>query len=140
MNLPIMLFLVLIAVAVLFQIALALGAPWGEYTLGGRYPGALPSRLRVAALAQALVLCLFAVIASARAGLILPEAEAISRIAIWLVAGFFVLGTLANLATLSRRERMVWAPVNILLLILSIVIALQPVSTGVGLLQQVRYL
>jgi hypothetical protein len=126
MSLPVIVFLVLVGVAVLFQIALALGAPWGEYTLGGRYSGALPNRLRPAALAQALVLCLFAVIASARAGLILPDAQAISRIAIWLVAGFFVLGSLANLATPSRRERMVWAPVNILLLILSILIALAP--------------
>lgn len=106
MSLPVIIFLALVAVAVVFQIALALGAPWGEYTLGGRYPGALPGRLRPAALAQALVLCLFALIASTRAGLILPEAEAISRLAIWLVAGFFVPGSLANLATPSRRERM----------------------------------
>lgn len=50
------LFSALIAFVVLFQFALALGVPWGEMALGGKYPGRLPSRMRIAALIQVVVL------------------------------------------------------------------------------------
>ncbi len=126
MTIPLLVFLALITIAALFQLALALGAPWGEYALGGRFPGALPQKMRLAALAQMAVLCMFAVIALARSGLVLQGAYDVSRIAIWLVAGFFALGSIANLATPSRRERMVWAPVNVALLIASVLIAVSP--------------
>ncbi|MCX7792135.1 MAG: hypothetical protein N2378_15990 [Chloroflexaceae bacterium] len=124
MNLPVALYLVLTAVAVLFQLALALGAPWGAYTLGGRFPGQLPPRMRLAALAQMLVLLLFAAIVLARAGLAFEILYPFSRVAIWFVAGFFVLGSIANLATPSRGERLLWGPVNVLLLLAVILIAL----------------
>ena len=38
-TIPVVVFLVLTAIGALFQLALALGAPWGAYTLGGKYPG-----------------------------------------------------------------------------------------------------
>ena len=123
MTIPLLVFLILITIAVLFQLALALGDPWGEFALGGRFPGALPQKIRLAALAQMAVLCVFAVVALARSGLIFQGVYDISRIAIWLVVGFFALGSIANLATPSKRERMVWAPVNVALLIASALIA-----------------
>jgi hypothetical protein len=125
-TIPVVVFLVLTAIGALFQLALALGAPWGEYTLGGRFPGKLPPKIRVAALAQMLVMFMFAFIVLVRAGLIFGELYAVSRVAIWFVAGFFVLGSLANLSTPSKRERLVWGPVNVLLLMVTIVIALGP--------------
>lgn len=39
---------------VAFQIAIALGAPWGEYAMGGATPGRFPPPMRVAAVVQAL--------------------------------------------------------------------------------------
>jgi len=39
---------------VLFQLALALGAPWGAMAMGGKFPVRLPSTMRIAALAQAV--------------------------------------------------------------------------------------
>ncbi|MHA1157636.1 MAG: hypothetical protein ACTSP2_02655 [Alphaproteobacteria bacterium] len=45
------LFSVLAGFAALFQMALVAGAPWGERTLGGRWPGTLPPALRPVALA-----------------------------------------------------------------------------------------
>ncbi len=125
-TLPIALYLLLTSVAVLFQLALALGAPWGAYTLGGRFPGQLPPRMRLAALAQMLVLLLFAAIVLARAGLGFEVLYPFSRMAIWFVAGFFVLGSIANLATPSRGERLLWGPVNVLLLLAAIVIGSGP--------------
>jgi len=35
-----------------FQIALAAGAPWGAYAMGGAFPGQLPPAMRVTALIQ----------------------------------------------------------------------------------------
>ena len=35
------------AVVAAFQIALALGAPWGAYAMGGAFPGQFPPTMRV---------------------------------------------------------------------------------------------
>jgi hypothetical protein len=35
-------FIVLTVIITLFQLALAFGAPLGEFTLGGKFPGSLP--------------------------------------------------------------------------------------------------
>lgn len=78
MTIPVTIFLVLTAVVILFQLALALGAPWGEYTVGGRFPGKLPPKMRLAALAQLVILLLFAAVALARSGLAL---ESFTRLA-----------------------------------------------------------
>lgn len=96
MTVPVVLFLALSTVAILFQLALALGAPWGEYTLGGKFPGKLPSKMRIAALAQIVVLMLFGAIVLARSGLTFRALYPFSRTAIWFVAGFFVLGVLSR--------------------------------------------
>ncbi len=122
-TIPVVVFLVLTAIGALFQLALALGAPWGAYTLGGKYPGQLPSKLRIAALAQILVMVVFALIVLVRAGLIFSELYAVGKVAIWFVAGFFVLGSLANLSTPSKGERLLWGPVNVLMLLMTIVAA-----------------
>lgn len=103
--------------------ALALGAPWGDYTLGGKFPGQLPTKLRVAALGQVLIMFLFAFIVLVRAGLVFDGLYAIARVAIWFVVGFFVLGSFANLSTPSKGERLLWGPVNVLMLIMAIAVA-----------------
>ncbi len=117
-------FLLLALIGSIFQLALALGAPLGEYTLGGKYPGKLPQKIRLAALIQILVMGFFVVIALTRSGMILPTLYNASRIAIWFVVAFFVLGSIANLSSPSPKEKRLWGPVNILMLILSILIAL----------------
>lgn len=54
--------------------------------------------MRLAAVAQMLVLLLFAAIVLVRAGLAFEGLYHFSRVAIWSVAGFFVPGSIANLA------------------------------------------
>jgi hypothetical protein len=116
-------FVILALIVAVFQLALALGAPLGEYTLAGKYPGKLPPKIRLVALIQILVLVLFALTVLTRAGLILEQLINISRVAIWFVAGFFVLGSVTNLTSPSQKEKRLWGPVNILMLILSVLIA-----------------
>lgn len=108
MIMPAAVFLALTVIVILFQLALALGAPWGAYTLGGKFPGKLPPRIRLAALAQIVVLLLFATVVLARSNLAFSAIYPFSRVAIWFVAGFFVLGSIANLAAPGRGERLLW--------------------------------
>lgn len=117
-------FLGLCALAVLFQLALALGAPWGEYTMGGRFPGRLPPKMRIAALLQIILLLVLAIIVLIKSGGAFSQFYSIGKTGIWFVVAFFVLGSLVNLFTPSKGERAIWAPVNILLLITSLIVGL----------------
>ncbi|MFN0178033.1 MAG: hypothetical protein ACKVZ0_04475 [Gemmatimonadales bacterium] len=112
------------AVSVLFQIALALGAPWGHLAMGGRFPGKFPPAMRVAALVQAAVLALLAVTVAIRARLVLERFYSVSETAIWVVVAISVLSLIMNLATPSRGERILWAPVALVLTLSSLVVAL----------------
>jgi hypothetical protein len=106
---------------VAFQIALAAGAPWGEFAMGGAFPGQFPPALRVAALIQAALLLGMAAVVLARADIILPQWSRVSRLLIWFVVVFAALSLILNLITPSAGERSIWAPTAFLLLISSIV-------------------
>jgi hypothetical protein len=113
-----------IVVSVLFQIALALGAPWGNLAMGGRFPGKFPPAMRVAALVQAVVLALLAVVVTIKARLALAGFYTFSETATWAVFAISVLSLIMNLATPSRRERILWAPIALVLALSSLVVAL----------------
>jgi lysylphosphatidylglycerol synthetase-like protein (DUF2156 family) len=108
----------------LFQFALALGAPWGRYAMGGRYPGKYPRKMRMLALFQILILIFFNLIILVKVGMIFEGLYSDSKVAIWFVVGFFVLGTFMHIMTKSKWERILWLPVNIILLISSLYLAL----------------
>ena len=112
------------AVAVLFQIALALGAPWGHLAMGGRFPGKFPPAMRATALVQAAVLALLAVTVAIKARLVLEHFYPVSETAIWVVVAISVLSLIMNLVTPSRGERILWAPVALVLALSSLVVAL----------------
>ena len=69
-RLSAILYTIISGAVVAFQIALAAGAPWGEYAMGGAFPGQFPLGLRIAALIQAALLVGMAGIVLARAGLL----------------------------------------------------------------------
>ena len=108
---------------VAFQIALAAGAPWGAYAMGGAFPGQFPPALRVAALIQAAILVGMAAVVLARAGMVLPGWARVSRWLIWVVVAFAVVSLILNLLTPSAGERAIWAPTALLLLISSAAVA-----------------
>src|SRR4051812_13988434 len=91
--------------------ALALGAPWGAYAMGGAFPGVYPAPMRAAALAQIPVYGLLAGVVCVRAGLALPRLRALSRVLIWAVVGVGALSVALNLITPSPLERLIWTPV-----------------------------
>jgi hypothetical protein len=118
-----MIFVILCAAVVIFQLALAFGAPWGAYAMGGSTPGTYPSTMRVAAIVQAAFLVIMALLVLARAGLALPSWSRVSRWAIWLVVAASAITLFLNLITPSSGERAVWAPVIAVLFASSLMVA-----------------
>ena len=115
---------------VVFQVALAAGAPWGAFAMGGAFPGQFPPALRIAALIQAGLLLALVVVVLARAGVILPGWSRVARWLIWFVVAFAALSFVLNLITPSAGERALWAPVAFLLLLSSGIVAFSSSSEG----------
>jgi hypothetical protein len=110
-----------IAVVVAFQLALALGAPWGAYAMGGTVAGRFPPPLRVLAVVQAVLLGGLALIVLGRAGI---GVTGLPAFLVWLPVGISLLAVLLNAASRSSRERRLWVPVAVVLLVSSLVVAL----------------
>ena len=119
-----MLFIVLSGATAAFQLALAAGAPWGDASMGGRFPGKYPPSMRFAAIGFALVIVGLAAVVACRAGLAFASWYDTSRWLIWVVVAYSAIGLVMNLATPSKLERAIWAPVTLLMLATSLVVAL----------------
>ncbi len=112
------------AVVVAFQVALALGAPWGAYAMGGRIPGRLPAAMRAAALVQAVVLGVLALVVLSFAGLASPSLARDFPWLIWVAVIVAAVSVAMNLASRSPGERRTWVPVGLVLLASSLTVAL----------------
>jgi hypothetical protein len=115
----------LVAVAAV-QVALALGAPFGHISWGGKEHGRLPDKLRIGSGVAAVVLLLAALIVLAQGGLVgwSPIPESWLTTATWILAGFMVLNTFGNLSSESRFEKMVFGPTTTILVVLLVIVAL----------------
>ena len=116
-------FTLLSGVGVVFQLALALGAPWGEMAMGGRFPGRFPQKMRIGALVQMLLLIFIVLVVLTRAGLIFSEYYEFSQSAVWFVVALCMVSAILNTITPSKKERMMWSPVTIVLLICGFIVA-----------------
>lgn len=107
----------------IFQTLLAAGKPWGEYAWGGQNQGILPTGLRIGSAIAALLLLGFAIINLAYAGVV---EFSLSRenlaLAQKIVTGYSGLAILANAASRSRKERLLWTPVAVLLAICNLLL------------------
>lgn len=106
-----------------FQLALAVGAPWGHFAWGGQHR-VLPVGLRIGSVVSILVYALIAVIAWDRVGTIDVFPDSFSEVAMWVIFGYFVLGIAMNAISRSKPERYTMVPVVIVLAVLSLLIAL----------------
>lgn len=114
----------LATIVILFQLTLAAGAPWGKITMGGFHPGVLSTKLRVAAVAQAILVAGTALIVLIEAGKLLPNLQVVSRIGIWFVVILYTISSILNLITSSKWERRTGAPIALCMLTCSLLIAL----------------
>jgi len=107
-----------------FQVALALGAPWGAYAMGGAFPGRFPPRLRVAAVVQGALLAGTIAVVLARAGIALPELSDATNWLTWAVVAIAFVALILNAISPSAGERRIWVPVTLGMLASSLVVAL----------------
>jgi hypothetical protein len=107
-----------------FQVALVLGAPWGEYTQGGDTSGALATSGRVVAAVSCLLEILMAGAILARAGLgpLRRLRPRVVTVLAWITTVLAAITVVLNLITRSTAERNLWAPVSIVLLLLVIAV------------------
>jgi type IV secretory pathway VirB2 component (pilin) len=62
----------------------------------------------------------------ARAGIALKGWERVARWMVWVVVAFSAVSLVLNLITPSAGERMLWAPVALVLLVCSLLVATGP--------------
>jgi hypothetical protein len=107
-----------------FQVALALGAPWGRAAWGGAHER-LPNGLRIASSFAGIFWLAAALVVLARAGYQWsPLPFSVARWGTWVLDGILLLGTLMNLASRSRLERLIQTPIAAILAILCLIVAL----------------
>lgn len=115
-------------VIAVFQAALALGAPLGRAAWGGAV-AKLPSRLRRASAAAAVIWLIAPIVILGRAGIdIVPLPDVVTSVGAWVLVVLSALGALVNFASSSRWERFGWGPLALGLAILSFVVAGDPVQ------------
>jgi hypothetical protein len=113
-------------IVAVFQVALALGAPLGEYAYGGTKTGKLPLGFRINSVVAAFVMLAISGHYLAQLGVFEPILDpAGSSVVNWVLVAFTGLAALANNATRSKKERMVWGIPTILMFVASLVVALQ---------------
>jgi len=117
-------FTALTGILIIFQGCLAAGVPWGQASMGGRYPGKYPPRMRIVAVLNMIILGLFAAVVLSEANLMFPQLNSISSIGIWIIVVFFIISTIMNTITPSKIER-IWAPVALIQLITSLIVAIR---------------
>jgi hypothetical protein len=98
----------LLVVVAVFQLTLAVGAPFGRAAWGGSHEGVLlPPRLRVASTIVGLVVypAVIAVMLSAWGVVESDLVPGTRAVTLWVLATIFLIGVVANAVSRSRVER-----------------------------------
>lgn len=111
---------ILLALLCVFQVALAAGAPLGQYAWGGQHR-VLPTTLRVGSAVAVLIYLGTAAVALGAAGLI---AWSPPGLLVWAVFALFALGIVMNAISRSRPERLVMTPLVTVLAACFLILAL----------------
>ena len=118
------LFCVLMAALTVFQAALIIGAPLGQFAWGGQ-DRVLPVRKRLGSVISIGLYLVFLVVVVQRAGLaeVIPWPVVVD-VAIWVLVAYFVLGIGLNSVSKSKPERWTMAPLCAVLAALTLIVAL----------------
>lgn len=115
----------LLAALAAFQLALALGAPWGRAAYGGLtdQPGA---ELRVSSAIATLIWAGAALVVLKRAGFSgwTPLPRRALAAAVWILAGLTTLAVIPNAISPSTLERSIWVPWSIVATALILTVAI----------------
>ena len=108
----------------LFQIAIVLGAPLGEYSYGGQNPGVLSLPFRIASAVSSLILFAIAGHYLAQLGVFTPLLdESGNAIANWVFAAFAAANAIANNLTKSQKEKRLWGGTTLAMLLAAVIVA-----------------
>jgi len=109
----------------LFQLALAFGAPMGEYAYGGQMPGKLPIAYRIASSFSFLLTLGIAGHYLAQLGVV-PKllSEDLNQWVNWGLIGFAAAAAVMNNITRSKKEKQLWGSTTIAMLIAAVIVAL----------------
>ncbi|OYW42879.1 MAG: hypothetical protein B7Z38_03445 [Rhodobacterales bacterium 12-64-8] len=118
-----LLFASVTAALAVFQIALALGAPLGRFAFGGAHVR-LPVGFRIGSVVSLFIYGACGAVVLDRAGAVDVMADDVSRVAVWVVAGFMSLGVAMNAISRSKPERFTMTPVALVLAVCAYVVAL----------------
>jgi hypothetical protein len=121
MILVALVFCAVLTALALFQGALIAGAPLGRLAWGGQ-DAVLPRNKRVGSGISIVLYAGFAFVALQKARSVDAEPAFIS-IAMWVIAGYLVLGIAMNALSRSRPERFTMVPVTAALAVLALVLA-----------------
>lgn len=115
---------VILAGLTVFQIALILGAPLGNYAWGGQHK-VLPKNLKIGSVVSILLYASFAAIILSKTNTsnIITNGSLLN-VTTWILAGYFWLGVIMNGISRSKSERNLMTPVAFTLAILTTIIAL----------------
>lgn len=118
------LFTVLTALLIIFQIALSFGAPIGFLAWGGQHK-ILPAKMRVASLLSIVIYTLMAIVILSKAGVIAIFSESQTlTVTTWIIAGYLTFGILLNAISRSKPERYTMTPVALLMAVAAFIVAL----------------
>ena len=109
------LYILITVVVIFFQVFLVLGAPWGEFTQGGRYKGTLPISGRVSAAISIPILVFMASSISSVVGFVPNWSIRTAYITLALQGVTAVF----NLITPSLKEKRLWGPVTTIAFVLA---------------------
>lgn len=109
------LYILITVVVIFFQVFLVLGAPWGEFTQGGRHKGTLPISGRISAAVSIPILVFMAASISSVVGLVPNWSIRTAYITLALQGVTAVF----NLITPSLKEKRLWGPVTTIAFILA---------------------
>jgi hypothetical protein len=109
----------------LFQVAIVLGAPLGEYAYGGQHIGKLPIQFRIASVFSALFALAMTGHALAQlqaAPMLLPLT--LNGVVNWMVVASLGVSAVLNNITKSSKEKKLWGSTSVAMLIASAIVAI----------------
>jgi hypothetical protein len=114
----------LFGIVILIQLLLATGVLPITMAWGGRQDVLTPG-LRIASVASAIILGLFAYIIRRRAGLMGVEAISVwIKVLAWIVTAYMAFNTFTNLTSQSTTEKIVFVPITSVLTISCFVVSI----------------
>ena len=101
-----------------FQLALALGAPWGRAAYGGAIERPT-GRMRGSSAVASVVWAVVALVVLRRGGHAVPQVVPGRAVPVvmWIAIGLLAVGVVLNTITPSKLERIIWAPASLVMLV-----------------------